>query len=107
MMLTMLLQASFTRLALVLLLVVSPLTHGLKLNTVADEGKAGWSAPVPLNFETAKPRNTAQTSGSFWGLEGVVTSLPGHYADFMLILFYFRQDCHVLLSLSQLQCWRL
>ncbi len=101
------LRASFGRVVLAVAVLLSPFIMGLEFQPKLKDSLSGWSSPTPLTFETAKPRNTAQTSGTF------LSSVPldAYLFDRLPTLFsssvYFVQDYVEHFSLSQLQRWQL
>jgi hypothetical protein len=95
------------RAVLALAVLLLPYIGYLKFHPKSDPGLSGWSSPAPLTFETAKPRNTAQSSGTFFSIVPLsVYSLPGLVIVFPSC-FYFIQNRLEFFSLSQLQRWQL
>ena len=82
------LRASFGRVVLAVAVLLSPFITLLEFQPKLKDSLSGWSSPTPLTFETAKPRNTAQTSGTFLaiGLIPVASfnSLPTLFSEFCL-----------------------
>ncbi len=103
------LRASFGRIILAVAVLLSPFITSLEFQPKpkADNSLSGWSSPTPLTFETAKPRNTAQTSGTFFSVIALSTYLFDRLPTLFSSSFYFIQDNLEHFSLSQLQRWQL
>jgi hypothetical protein len=89
-----------------LVIVVAPFMAQLEYRPKSDPTTSGWSSPAPLTFETAKPRTTAQSSGTFFTFAAAISA----YFAFLLLQ---RSDSSTLLtsfisrySLSELQRWQ-
>ena len=103
----MILEASFMRCLMVMVVVLSPLVSHLEFRPKSDATSSGWSSPAPLVFETAKPRSTAQTSGTFFTLGLGMVDYFDVLPLLILSLFTFVASYIQRFSLSELQRWQL
>jgi hypothetical protein len=102
-----LLNDSFLRCLMTLAVVVAPFMVHFEYRPKPDHTTSGWSSPAPLVFETAKPRSTAQTSGTFFTLGLSTVDYFDVLPPLILSLVTFVKSYIQRFSLSELQRWQL